>query len=251
MPTTKGSSNVRRTRIGRAIAAMLMVAGIAVAEAATPAAAHDSHGWVWIGDQRIYNYDHRSGSAQLNNVDWPIHIIFWNNATVNLVKLQRQSIFAYNCNDSLGLCNKQLRVDPVRRTAAPAVENTWIWDFDGGRKESRCGLSGGADVWVKHYRAYDNGGQNLWNPYWGYWVPMETHYDYDDPNLLGTNCNNTQHGYNEEAEHNIYFDYLWVPNWTGSQNWMHLHNANAGVRVIDGRVHTGTGTGAISIIHVP
>lgn len=219
------------------------------------AGAHNNSGWVWIGDAKIYNYDYRSTQASLDNADWPINVIFWNNATVAKIKAERQDIFEYNCN-VLNFCNMN------HRSYQP--DGAWAWDTDGGRKEFRCGYSGGADQWALHYRAYDNdtagdghgdGSGNegtLFSPGWGYFVPVSSHYDIDDPGLPLSDCDATAHGYDETAEGWMVNYYDAVNGWQGVDDWtVHLHAVPPALRVIGGTNHYGNGNGKASIVYVP
>lgn len=268
---TKQYTEARRRAISKAtrhiaILFCVMTAVFYYSASSNQASAHDNHGYVWVGDQRIYNYDHRSQSQSLSNADWPIHIVFWNHSWVNRVKAFAQDTFAYNCN-SFNFCDQNVRYDPTHRVNPTTYDPAWPepqsggfrWDTDGGRKELRCGYSGGDDYWALHYRAYDDQAQLLYNWYWGYWVPVSTHYDYDDPDSLPfSGCDNKQHGYDEEAEWNTYYTYLNdCSALSGAQNYEHWHNRNENadgstrVRIIGGVPHYNTGTGRISLIYMP
>ena len=219
--------------------------GLSVFLGAGQVAAHNSHGWVWAGNDRIMNFDHKSQSATSANKDWPVHIMFWGNATVNTIKANRQDVFPYNCN-IWDLCDQYFYFDQTDE------DGGWKWDSDGGRKQFRCGPNGGqADAWALHYRAYDDNGLPIyWDPVYLFYVPVTTHYDYDDPGLPWPSaCDNKQHGYDEEAEWNMYFAYTAL-GWPGWQNAYHWHNS-IGYRLLGGVPHHGTGTGSPSEIQVP
>lgn len=239
---------------------VVFLASIGVFAGAGSTQAHDSHGWTWIDRDRIYNFDHKSRTASLSNADWPISILFYNDASPDTIKAYRQDVFEYNCN-VLGLCNMNHRNDDSGNSSQIADGSHWRWDEDGGRKMFRCGWSGGANEWALHYRAYESwysdfipgGGWpiTLWSPNWGYMTPVSTHYDYDDPDLPGSSCDNKQHGYNEVAETNMAIWYNEVQGWWSTPNYQHYHNGNVGTRVINGVLHTGDGNGMMTFLFVP
>jgi hypothetical protein len=227
------------------VAVLAFLAGLSSFLGAYPVRAHESNGWVWVGNDRIYNYDYKSTSNfGASGRDWPVHIMFWNNATVNGIKAQRQDHFPYNCND-FGLCNMNFRYD-----TAFTASTAFAWETDGGMKEFRCGYSGGANVWSLHYRAYDDQGAALYSPGWGFYVPVTTHYDYDDPTLPLSSCDNKQHGYDETAESNVV---TWIAAEQGWSYWRdayHWHNP-IGYRLLGGIPHYGNGNGSPSEVQVP
>lgn len=249
----------------RAVVLVGLAALLTTVLSAGPASAHDSHGWVWIGTDRLVNWDAKSKSWNWDKRDWPVNIIFWNNASVRRVERggagpdpQGQSddhrldddVFKYDCN-VFDWCNMNIAYDNSGREAAG--NGPFRWTEEGGRKEFRCGYSSGADQWSLHYRVYGEYGNTFWNPYWGFWVPMTTHFDIDDPNLPFSDCDATAHGYDETAEGWLIYYYgrhSSGPGWDYIEDWMHLHNSSD-YRIQDGREHYGNGDGMLSIMYVP
>lgn len=239
-----------RAFVGSFVCAFVVLSGL------SSASAHDTSGWVPIGQTKIYNWDYKSNNTSWSNKDWPINVIFFNNSDPHTVKANRQDIFAYNCN-VLTFCNMKHRSFDARPGGG------WAWDTDGGRKEFRCGWLGGPpDVWTLHYRAYENESwytaasandqMPLWDPGWGYITPVSAHYDIDDPGIIGTACDATAHGYDETAEGWIVGHYSAIPGWWGINDWtVHFHNSPPALRIIEGREHWGNGNGSSSVIYVP
>lgn len=237
--------------VGAFIASWVVFAGL------PSASAHDTSTFVPIGQNYIYNYDYRNQSTAYDNRDWPVNIIFWNGASVQQVKDNRQDIYEYNCN-VFNFCNMEHR--SFQRNSING--SGWKWDTDGGRKEFRCGYSGGADIWSLHWRAYENTGLHpggtadqspLWDPGWGYFVPVSSHYDIDDPdNLPFSDCDNKAHGYDETAEGWVVSHYNALPGWSGTNDWtVHFHSQPPALRVLGGINHYGNGNGNTSIVSVP
>ena len=107
----------------------------------------------------FYNYDFTTStfSSQMSSkVDWPIDLLFTNNATTNVVK---QAYWPYSGGAMY-----------ARMTDTGAAG--WGFDSDTGTKDSRCGTR------VHHMRVYANGDQDrMYNWNWGYWVMASAHID--------------------------------------------------------------------------
>ena len=162
----------------------------------SPADAHDSHGWVYIGTDQVYNWDHRSESAEWSNKDWPVHIVFWNNANVGKVKGTDGTHSLDNDIFQTQGGAKYLRFNNSGGANNPSNQ-TFTWDSDAGRKRYNCVSN--SNAWTEHFRVYGDLADHLWNPYWGYFVPVTTHWDFDDPEVPFTSCDNAQHGWDENA----------------------------------------------------
>ena len=112
-----------------------------------------------IREDYFYNYDFESKTASSTNVDWPVTMLFYNNAEVGKVK----DIYWG---------------DPLLASSAYARLNDgagWEWDSDRGTKSlgltCRC-----------HLRVYATkdwlGYERMYNIDWGYYVLGTSHYDY-------------------------------------------------------------------------
>ncbi len=165
-------------------------AAIAVAlllVAAAPAAAKTVPGIQQVslgsGDW-VYNYDFKSKDARADNVDWPVTLLFWNNAEVDKVK------------------NKWCPWWDLFRCSGPGVYEYMLlkdgsssyWDQDTGRKKS---ISGWDDSWhVRFYAPYPS--DRGYSLELGYWVVATTHKHNDE--ITKTN---KWTGYSEETEEKV------------------------------------------------
>jgi len=246
--TPQGNRTYRSSQSGasrRLWLTALVVGGMLMLAIPTPARAHDGQFIVGLGDNnhQISNWDYRA--ADWVQEDWPVHVIFWNNAWVDKVKGTDGS--------------HELDNDVFQALGG----NKWLWwnrnfaqgwDADKGRKIDNCDPIGGAPGWVQHYRVYgDPSDDRLWAPGWSFYVPMTTHYDFDDPSIAGI-CNNRQHGWDEQAADWVqwyYREHPSGPGWGDVNDWAHFHNAANGVEMIGGIAHTRTSDGLVSIVWTP
>lgn len=163
--------------------------------------------WINAGGKEWINYDFNSKSISTTNVDWPIMIIFYGNATVNKVK----SIYG-----GLTLASTKY--------AAYDIGSGTRWDSDMGTKVSvTFGGPDGSDSDTLHLRIYapstdyfDGSGG------WGHYVIASAHFDFNPP--WDTVC-----GYSEDAEHialqiaagkgyTVYYDYYYIYNYEAFRN---------------------------------
>jgi hypothetical protein len=113
-----------------------------------------------IGSDSVWNYDFTTKSVSSSNVDWPVTLIFRNNAEVDKVKNYFNDTWAC-AGDKYGRYFDN--------------GDTFAWDADAGAK-SRCTLLG--DVY--HMRVYADGDDRLYNTEFGYWVYGTTHIDHNE-----------------------------------------------------------------------
>jgi hypothetical protein len=158
-------------------------------------------GWVNCGGKYFVNYDFRSKSISQSNVDWPITIIFYGNATVNKVK---------DIYGGITIASTMY--------AAYDIGSGTKWDSDMGTKVTvSFGGPDGYDSDTLHLRIYapstdyfDGSGG------WGKYVIASTHFDFNPP--WDSIC-----GYSEDAEHRalqiaagqgytVYYDYTYISN---------------------------------------
>ncbi|CAG0975149.1 MAG: hypothetical protein MPEBLZ_00899 [Candidatus Methanoperedens nitroreducens] len=109
---------------------------------------------LYIREDSFRNYDFLSETDSNTNVDWPVSMLFYNNADINKVKsiffIGFGSILKGRLNDGAG----------------------WVWDSDGGTK----GISSRYGHWL-HMRVYADSDDRMYNLAWGYYVIGTTHYD--------------------------------------------------------------------------
>lgn len=141
------------------------------AEAAT--AKKGNYSILSVGNDRFYNYDHLGESAKRTNVDWPLTVVFINNATIDKTKSKVESWseeFDGSSTNGMHLLMSNNSGD------------TWKWDKDKGKKTPSCpGTKLPGRDYSPHYRVYatENGGrESLYNTTWGYWNVASTHRDW-------------------------------------------------------------------------
>lgn len=134
------------------------------------ATASQDPAWIKLGGKKWVNYDfcrETQGIAK-NNVDWPIMIIFYGNATVNKVKA------IYNGATLASL-----------QYAAYDIGSGTQWVSDKGIKVERkfCGPNGYCKRTL-HLRIYAPDGNYFdGDGGWGHYVIASAHVDFDPPSL--------------------------------------------------------------------
>ena len=107
-----------------------------------------------MGEDRFYNWDFENDDRSTRtNVDWPVTMLFYNDADVQLVKdmyytFVGSSMYA-RLNDG----------------------SSWVWDKDGGTKSGLCTSQ------IYHMRVYADSDDHMYNTSWGYYVLGTTHID--------------------------------------------------------------------------
>ncbi len=149
-----------------------------------------------IREDYFYNYDFLSRTASSTNVDWPVTMLFYNNADVNKVK----NIFDggipggymyLKLNDGAG----------------------WVWDRDTGTGTKHVS-SVYDDRWL-HMRIYADSDDRMYNLNWGYYVLGTTHYD--------EAWSESWSGYSEDAEEE-YADEASSSGYTVYEDWSYWYN---------------------------
>jgi len=113
-----------------------------------------------IDQMGVTNYDFESKSATSTNVDWPVNLIFFNNATIDGVKWQLDGYYGATSPEK-----KNMGINEYGLTS---------WDEDGGKKGILCPIT---NQWTRHYRVYAGTDDTLYSPSLGYWVAASTHKD--------------------------------------------------------------------------
>ncbi len=131
-----------------------------------------------VDEDLFWNYDFQSPNPpQATNVDWPVDLVFTNNAHVVNIKSNYywgENTFA---SEMWGYVNET------------GQSSDWVWDVDKGTKQGTCETA-------KHMRLYADADFRLYNISWGYWVAGTAHIDLND-------CfpwNNARYGWNENGE---------------------------------------------------
>jgi len=171
-----------------------------------------SSAWLQVQEDGFYNYDFNSQTLSYTNHDWPVTMIFWNNADINRVKTRTYgsgypgSSQYFYMNDGGG----------------------GVWDEDGGIKDVGCPTFG---QFSRHLRLYaPPGADRAYNIQYGFYVLGTTHKDYQECTL---GAGGSQFGWSEESEgywagqanssavnHNccLYHNYE-APRWEGNHYW--------------------------------
>ena len=124
------------------------------------AAAHHNNNWGYVdmgsGDY-VYNYDFFSENLSEDNLDWPVTIIFANNAEIDRVKDDLRP----HGFDETG-SRKKGRVSDNSTSG-------FVWDSDRGLHEDECPVQA-------HYRVYAPSDDRLgYNTTFGYFI-IDCHY---------------------------------------------------------------------------
>jgi hypothetical protein len=138
--------------------------------------------FLYSNGDSFMNYDFYSQYAAATNVDWPVTLLFYNNAEINKIK---------NAMGGRGYGGGGITIYDI---LSDDGGSTLVWDSDGGRKQ-------GSDTTAYyHYRIYANPATDRnYSPGWGYYVWGTTHQDYQE-------CCSGWHGESEQAETHIAAD---------------------------------------------
>jgi hypothetical protein len=145
-------------RFRRVALCAVCAAGIALLGGSAARSASTSHlTLLYVNEDSFRNYDFLSQTVSASNVDWPVTLLFYNNANVNKAK-----IFAWTGSTMYGRMNDG---------------TGYVWDSDKGSKDSLCPIVGDAH----HYRVYaPPTTDRLYNVTWGYWVFATSHIDHNE-----------------------------------------------------------------------
>ena len=192
-----------------------------------------------IREDRFKNWDFRSKSAVASNVDWPVTMLYYNNANINKVKNKLDAI------DRIGRCGsgKKARLRDSTVTG-------YVWDNDGGIKDN-CGTDWGQ---TRHMRVYADGNDKLYNLSWKYYIIGTTHVDHCHRHGFWPAywCHHHYVGFSENA--NDWWDYYSdrVSGWTVFADWSSFSNsANFNDLHGSGEDHLVRSNGRATAVHVP
>ena len=158
-----------------------------------------------IQEDRFYNWDFTSDDEDLSssNVDWPVNMLFYNNAEVDKVK----RIYWRNCGWPFASA-KYARLDDG---------SGFDYDEDSGTK-SPCDCLFFGDQ--PHMRVYADDNHTLYNTSWGFYVLGTTHTDHNE-------CGpNTWHGESEDTE-GLMADRASDRGYTVYEDWGNFYNAES------------------------
>jgi hypothetical protein len=173
------------------------------------ASAHTDGGTLallYIYEDQFHNWDFKDGGA---SVDWPISIIFGNNANVNKVKnaYKDRGWWGGECGSAMwGHYNDGYGLD---------------WDTDDGVKGPPC--IPGCFVTAYHMRVYAlPSTDRMYNVGWGYYVFASTHQDRDEACPFVS----AKAGWSETAEDYVVNFAINSIGWSASHDWANFFNYN-------------------------
>jgi len=147
--------------------------------------AHHTNNWGYVSmgtNDYVYNYDFDSKSLSADNLDWPVTIIFENNAEIDKVK---RDLTPYGFGE--GGSTQWGRVSDY-------LVSNLEWDGDSGRDENACPIHA-------HYRIYAPPDDKLgYNQTYGYFVIATTH---QDRNHYGNCPGKDKFGWSETASNQV------------------------------------------------
>ncbi len=153
---------------------------------------------LYIGTDGFWNYDFVSQSAVNGNVDWPVTIVFGDDAEVDKVK----DIYPWGWGGgAMYLETKD--------------GSSWTWDSDSGIKTVWCPSFG---VTAQHMRVYaDSSDDRNYTTAWGFYVLATTHQDRNECAL------GAKFGWSEQAEE-YYVNEAASRGYSTSHDWGDMYN---------------------------
>jgi hypothetical protein len=121
-----------------------------------------------IRDNAFWNYDFAKRAVSATSVDWPVDLVFRNNADIDKVKA--------GLNGHMPFHGSTMYARLKDRGGAA----TWGWD--GGKKTLLCPVFGQT---AYHTRLYADGDGRLYNTSWGYYVLGTAHQDHNECSRIG------------------------------------------------------------------
>ena len=158
---------------------------------------------VSIREDQFWNYDFTARDVDSRKVDWPVDLVFRNNADIDKVKAALDGYMHWRGSKMYAR---------LKDTDGEAE-----WDEDGGKKTRLCPVFGQT---AHHSRFYADGDDRLYNTSWGFYVIATSHQDHNECSRIGR-----WHGRSEPAEKFVggisreawgngapSFDSLWIGN---------------------------------------
>jgi hypothetical protein len=165
------------------------------------------HAIYWNGNRQHYNWDSDGQTLDASQVDWPVTLLFSNNANVNKVKDGPLS----GKYDQGASC-----AGPMNMRVGPNFAGM-VWDTDSGKKTTCCPITG-SDIHFRVYADHDDSPDRLYNVTLGYYIAATSHHDIRE-------CGSgTQFGYSETAEQEIATDSANIAGWAVYSNYWGMDN---------------------------
>lgn len=180
-------------------------------------------------EDSFYNYDFESQNVSSSNVDWPVTMLHYNGANVDIVQ---DGIYWGSCGDPLPFC--------AEMWGRMNDGGGFIWFGNKGTK------TGGSCTSSTHMRSYA-GNQTLkasYNVSWGYYVVGTTHVDKQE-------CFGGPHGWSETAEETA-VQRARQMGYTVFEDYASFYNAEPyREECVGGNCHVWDNNGLASAVYVP
>lgn len=203
-----------------------VAAALALSQRAEAVTANTNAYYVlYVNEDGFRNWDFHCGNSSTcisrTNVDWPVTLLFYNNAEINKVKdniLEPRYDWGGTCASA--------------QYARLSDGAGFHWDGDQGKKTTCCPGSGWPNPsTADHIRFYSAGSathDRMYNTAWGYWIKASTHQDHNEPQCTTAP---SWFGYTERAEGNLFAYWtnnLGRPGWRDQQYWYNTQNNDQG-----------------------
>jgi hypothetical protein len=162
---------------------------------------------------RFYNFDFKTPTcARQNNVEWPVDVLFYDNASVSTVTGGLGFYFPYG--------------GPFASRDYARINNggRYHWIANRGRRTAADSVG----TYDAHYRVYGYRGRNYAVDGLGFFVIATMHRDYNE----GAHITNATYGDSEDAEHELWEDASSLSlslNWTAYYDNYDMRNSITGV----------------------
>ncbi len=206
--------------------------------------------YVSFNSDKFYNYDLDSTGLHNDNVDWPVNLVFYNNAAVWKVKdyIHWYNQVGYNGSPKWLHLREGDYFNQTDRVGDYQSLNYYEEaDADSGRKDVPQGICVGVSDAI-HYRPYADesafGFDTLYNDAWGFYVIATSHVDRND------GCTDAEHGWSNHSEWIVYSWSLNVVGWVAYRNYLNLFNPEPGTYNDNGGTHHWRNDGLATVVNV-
>ena len=154
----------------------------------------------------VINYDFHSKTYSTSNIDWPVTVLFTNEAEIDRVEDDLTPWFHHKGSTKYGMLDNNEDNDDD--------DHNFIWDADSGKDEFDCTNS-------SHYRLYAPSSDQMYNTTHGYHVFAATHQNQD--HYSHCDEDDEKFGWSEMASGEVRFALVYaygILNVTANSIWM-------------------------------
>jgi hypothetical protein len=144
------------------------IAGLVLAGVAAQGASTKHLRAIAIRDNSFWNYDFARKAVSATGVDWPVDLVFRNNADIDKVKAGLDGYMHFHGSPMYARLKDH--------------DGAATWAVDGGKKTLLCPVFGQT---AYHTRLYADGDERLYNTAWGYYVLGTAHQDHNECSRIG------------------------------------------------------------------